>query len=108
MREVQRAGWRTRAACAGVATEIFYPEPSTPETKADATAICARCEVRLECLAEAIVTNERFGIRGGLTARQRRTMAWRLRRRHDERRAPAAGIAFEPARRSHLAAVDSG
>jgi WhiB family redox-sensing transcriptional regulator len=107
MHEMQRqsAGWRAWAACAGLDTEIFYPEPSTPENKADAKAVCARCEVRLECLVDALTTNEGFGIRGGFTARERRTMARRLRneQRHNE---PAA--ASMPTRRPLLVAVDCG
>jgi WhiB family redox-sensing transcriptional regulator len=106
MREMQRqsAGWRAWAACAGLDTEIFYPEPSTPENKADAKAVCARCEVRLECLVDALTTTEGFGIRGGFTARERRTMARRLREEHRGDQ-PAASA---PTRRPLLVAVDCG
>lgn len=92
MHELRRTGWRAAAACAGIDTEIFYPEPSNTETKAPAKAVCARCLVRVECLVEALATKESFGIRGGLTARERRTMVKRLRDdvRRGEPRAPAA------------------
>jgi WhiB family redox-sensing transcriptional regulator len=112
MREPQRTGWRRLSACAGIDTDIFYPEPSTPENKADAKAVCARCDVRLECLLDAFATSERFGIRGGLTPRERRTLARRM-READTRRAPAAEsrpapVSVDRARRSALVAVDCG
>ncbi len=104
MHELRRTGWRAAAACAGLDTEIFYPEPSTYENKAPAKAVCARCLVRVECLVEALTTKESFGIRGGLTARERRTMVKRLRddARREEPRVPAAAT-----QRLRLVALDS-
>jgi WhiB family redox-sensing transcriptional regulator len=104
---MRRTGWRASAACVGLDTEIFYPEPSTPENKADPKAVCARCVVRLECLLDALVTNEGLGIRGGLTARERRTMARRLREEHrHDMPAPGPTAVPEPALRRRLVAVD--
>ncbi len=67
--------WQERALCAQVDPEAFFPEKggSTREAK----QICTRCEVRAECLEYALDKDERFGIWGGLSERERR----RLKRR---------------------------
>lgn len=49
-----------------------------PQTKSEAQAalaVCAACPVREECLAHALDTNERFGIWGGTTEKERRELA---------------------------------
>ncbi len=68
-------GWQERALCAETDPEAFFPEKggSTREAK----KICTGCEVRAECLEYALANDERFGIWGGLSERERR----RLRRR---------------------------
>ncbi|MCZ2829719.1 WhiB family transcriptional regulator [Modestobacter sp. VKM Ac-2986] len=68
-------GWQERALCAETDPEAFFPEKggSTREAK----KICTGCEVRAECLEYALGNDERFGIWGGLSERERR----RLRRR---------------------------
>ncbi len=67
--------WRERALCAETDPEAFFPEKggSTREAK----KVCTGCEVRAECLEYALANDERFGIWGGLSERERR----RLRRR---------------------------
>jgi WhiB family redox-sensing transcriptional regulator len=67
--------WQERALCAQTDPEAFFPEKggSTREAK----RICAECEVRAECLEYALLHDERFGIWGGLSERERR----RLKRR---------------------------
>ena len=67
--------WHERALCAETDPEAFFPEKggSTREAK----KICTGCEVRTECLEYALSNDERFGIWGGLSERERR----RLRRR---------------------------
>ncbi len=68
-------GWQENALCAETDPEAFFPEKggSTREAK----KICTGCEVRAECLEYALANDERFGIWGGLSERERR----RLRRR---------------------------
>ena len=68
-------GWQERALCAQTDPEAFFPEKggSTREAK----RVCASCEVRAECLDYALGNDERFGIWGGLSERERR----KLRRR---------------------------
>jgi WhiB family redox-sensing transcriptional regulator len=67
--------WQERALCAQTDPEAFFPEKggSTREAK----RVCLSCEVRGECLDYALAHDERFGIWGGLSERERR----RLKRR---------------------------
>jgi WhiB family transcriptional regulator, redox-sensing transcriptional regulator len=69
--------WQERALCAQTDPEAFYPERggSTREAK----RICSGCHVRAECLQYALDHDERFGVWGGLSERERR----RLRRGED-------------------------
>ncbi len=68
-------GWRAQAACVDVDAELFFPVaesgPVFESQVAAAKAVCARCPVRAECLADALVGLP-FGIAGGLTAEERR------------------------------------
>ena len=57
----EEPGWQERALCA----------------QTEAKRICTTCEVRAECLEYALEHDERFGIWGGLSERERR----RLKRR---------------------------
>ncbi|SDQ88866.1 transcription factor WhiB [Thermostaphylospora chromogena] len=63
-------GWQERALCAQTDPEAFFPEKggSTREAK----KVCRSCEVRAECLEYALEHDERFGIWGGLSERERR------------------------------------
>lgn len=71
----QDENWQARALCLQIDPEIFFPEKggSTREPK----KICASCEVRDDCLTYALEHDERFGVWGGLSERERR----RLKRR---------------------------
>lgn len=64
--------WQERALCAQTDPEAFFPEKggSTREAK----RICLGCEVRDECLDYALAHDERFGIWGGLSERERRRL----------------------------------
>jgi WhiB family redox-sensing transcriptional regulator len=68
--------WQERALCAQTDPEAFFPEKggSTREAK----LICQGCEVRAECLEYALVFDERFGIWGGLSERERRRLKRRV------------------------------
>jgi WhiB family redox-sensing transcriptional regulator len=71
------AEWRQDALCAETDPEAFFPEKggSTREAK----RVCSGCSVRAECLESALANDERFGIWGGLSERERRRL--RLMRR---------------------------
>ena len=62
--------WRLDALCAETDPEAFFPEKggSTREAK----RVCTGCAVRPECLEFALANDERFGIWGGLSERERR------------------------------------
>jgi len=62
--------WQTDSLCAQTDPEAFFPEKggSTREAK----KICGSCEVRNSCLEYALENDERFGIWGGLSERERR------------------------------------
>ncbi|WP_029458394.1 WhiB family transcriptional regulator [Dietzia alimentaria] len=68
--EVEEESWQDRALCAQTDPEAFFPEKggSTREAK----KICTGCEVKAECLEYALANDERFGIWGGLSERERR------------------------------------
>lgn len=70
--------WQRRAACRrpGVDPDWFHPDRGQPNR--DAKRVCATCPVQAECLDWALDTDQRWGIYGGLTERERR----RLKRQH--------------------------
>jgi WhiB family transcriptional regulator, redox-sensing transcriptional regulator len=74
--EPHQPEWQERALCAQTDPEAFFPEKggSTREAK----RICAGCEVRAECLEYALAFDERFGIWGGLSERERRRLKRRV------------------------------
>ena len=64
--------WQDQALCAQTDPEAFFPEKggSTREAK----RVCASCDVRSECLEYALANDERFGIWGGMSERERRRL----------------------------------
>ena len=64
--------WQDLGACRTLPVEIFFP-PAEQEAD-EAKSICALCEVRQPCLEFAIAAGERFGIWGGLTTVERRSL----------------------------------
>lgn len=74
-----------RAACKGMSVELFYIHESTRGrdpaiTVRTAKAICATCPVISGCLRTAMTLESnysRYGIWGGLTARERQALARR-------------------------------
>lgn len=72
--------WQYRAACRGVEAELFF-SPNYFERRdekeareANAKGVCARCEVRAECLDYALRTKEPHGIWGGLNEVERKAL----------------------------------
>ncbi|QPZ37318.1 WhiB family transcriptional regulator [Paramicrobacterium chengjingii] len=64
--------WQADALCAQTDPEAFFPEKGG--STRDAKRICDGCEVRSECLEYALMNDERFGIWGGLSERERRRL----------------------------------
>jgi transcription factor WhiB len=67
-------GWRARARCRSMPTAIFYATggAATFETRV-ALRVCARCEVRPQCLDAALDADE-LGVWGGVSEERRRRL----------------------------------
>lgn len=65
------ADWQDEALCAQTDPDLFFPEKGGNNRRP--IAVCRECPVRIPCLDDALRTDERWGIRGGLSplARQR-------------------------------------
>ena len=64
--------WQAEALCAQTDPEAFFPEKGG--STRDAKRVCQGCTVRDECLEYALEKDERFGIWGGLSERERRKL----------------------------------
>ena len=71
-RPKQDTSWQDDGLCAQADPEAFFPEKggSTKQAK----SICNRCPVTDKCLQYALDNDERFGIWGGLSERERRNL----------------------------------
>lgn len=77
--------WRLDASCSKVPEDVepqtyfdmFYS--SNPIVVKEVKKICNDCPVREYCLTDAFTTRDPWGIRGGLTARERRLVLLRAR-----------------------------
>ena len=83
--------WQDSAACRMTPVELFFP-PAEQEVE-EAKAMCAICEVRQPCLEFALAAGERFGVWGGLTPQERRSL---IAKRRSRARAEAASEAIAP------------
>ena len=70
--EIEQLPWAADAKCLQADPETFCPEQggSTREAK----RIGVQCDVREQCLDYALENDERFGIWGGLSERERRKL----------------------------------
>lgn len=69
--------WVELAACRSTDPEELFAQGAEQNR---AKTVCAGCAVRTECLAEALDQRIEFGVWGGMTERERRSL---LRRRPD-------------------------
>src|SRR5690606_7721797 len=69
---LEKHEWQKSGACYGTDTNVFFPQRGDPVKKQKAA--CARCPVVDECLEYALIRSEKFGIWGGLSERQRRSI----------------------------------
>ena len=65
--------WSAFAACQAATDVSFFPQTKSQERAA--ATICGFCPVREECLDHALATNERLGMWGGVSEKQRRALA---------------------------------
>jgi len=68
-------------ACIGIDPEVFFPEKSDIAQSRVAKKICNACDVRVDCLDEALESGHAYGIWGGLSERERRSMLRRQKAR---------------------------
>jgi WhiB family transcriptional regulator, redox-sensing transcriptional regulator len=70
--DIAELPWAEDARCLQAEPDTFFPEKggSTREAK----RICSSCDVRDACLEYALANDERFGIWGGLSERERRKL----------------------------------
>ncbi|MFD4570889.1 WhiB family transcriptional regulator [Streptomyces sp. NPDC058417] len=61
--------WQREALCAQTGADFFFPEPGS--SVREAKRICGMCEMRPACLAHALAHDERFGVWGGLSEKER-------------------------------------
>lgn len=61
--------WRENALCAQAGPEFFFPAPGS--STREAKQLCGACEGRLACLEYALTHDERFGVWGGLSEKER-------------------------------------
>ena len=84
-----RVDWQEDALCRGYENIVFFGDEGESELEkqgreARAKAICKTCPVLEPCLEFAMETNQKYGIWGGLTAKERASLK---RRRARARRA---------------------
>ncbi|MBE1601691.1 WhiB family redox-sensing transcriptional regulator [Streptomyces stelliscabiei] len=63
------SAWQERALCAQTGADFFFPEPGS--SVREAKRICGMCEMRTACLEYALSHDERFGVWGGLSEKER-------------------------------------
>lgn len=64
--------WLERAACRGTNPDRFFVRGAAQARPAQ--QLCRSCEVKDACLEYALANDIDFGVWGGLTERQRRTL----------------------------------
>lgn len=77
----QPTDWRDEAACRTADPEVFFPNAhgaAAQTAHRPAKAVCATCPVVADCLSWALTQGLDFGVFGGLTADERRSLRQRL------------------------------
>jgi WhiB family redox-sensing transcriptional regulator len=69
--------WQLEASCAGLDTEMFFPEPGQAIERS-IKKMCAACPVNADCLAYALADASLAGVWAGTSERQRRQLRKRL------------------------------
>ncbi|MFJ2116112.1 MULTISPECIES: WhiB family transcriptional regulator [unclassified Streptomyces] len=64
--------WQESALCAQTGPEFFFPAPGS--STREAKRLCGACEGRVACLQYALAHDERFGVWGGLSERERQKL----------------------------------
>jgi WhiB family transcriptional regulator, redox-sensing transcriptional regulator len=61
--------WQESALCAQTGPDFFFPAPGS--STREAKKLCGACPEQAACLAYALENDERFGVWGGLSERER-------------------------------------
>lgn len=64
--------WQDQALCSQTDPEAFFVEKGG--STRPAKSVCRNCTVRAECLEYALDNDERFGVFGGMSERERRRL----------------------------------
>ena len=64
--------WKASGVCRQTDPDAFFPDKGGSTRRAK--AVCLSCSVRPRCLEFALDNDERFGIWGGLSERERRRL----------------------------------
>lgn len=75
--------WRTTSACRDKDPELFFPlgnAGTAVQQLEEAKAVCRSCNVSDECLKCALETNQDYGVWGGLSEDERRSLKRRVMR----------------------------
>lgn len=95
LEEVRHSSWRSRAICCGVDPDLFFCEGA--EDVAAAKLVCQGCPVRRPCLLEALEGGVAHGVWGGLTADERRGVAFEAPPARGPQRCPKGRHVMTPA-----------
>ncbi len=70
------ADWRAHAACSGYPNALFFPTADGLDdgSIAKAKAVCSVCTVADDCLRYALETNQRSGVWGGTSEKERKSL----------------------------------
>lgn len=67
--------WVEQALCRQIGGDFWYADDQKSfEEQNIAKRVCQMCPVQVQCLQHALATDEKYGIWGGVTARNRANM----------------------------------
>lgn len=68
----EEVAWQDWGMCSQTSPDAFFPDKGQPT--AAAKRVCASCPVQAECLEYALANDERYGVWGGTSERERRAL----------------------------------
>lgn len=86
--EEQYTDWRGQGHCVGSDPELFFDlAEEDPEIERAAKRVCEGCRFQFQCLNQAMLAGEEYGIFGGMTPSERRRYRAQWEREQGGRRA---------------------
>lgn len=103
----ERSEWSREAACRGASVEAFFTStgPAREETY---RRYCDLCPVRSECLAQALLARDQYGVFGGLACHERRRLDAQLVAAKDRARELFGSVARAATHRARVRAFGLG